>query len=92
MNEARDYYVSMVRDKRYALMAGPFATRDEALLMVDPVRKEAARHDPFCDFDMFGTCSLPQRAENKDGWLNVWVGAKPRTITVSRPHSNPEAK
>jgi len=78
MSEARDYYVSMVRDSRYALMAGPFATHAEALQMVDPVKKEAIRHDPFCDFDAFGTCSMLRRSTNKDGWLNVWIGAKTR--------------
>lgn len=78
----RDYYVSMIRDSRYALMAGPFATHEEALQMVDPVRKEASRHDPFCDFDAFGTCSKPRDINNKMGWLNVWIGAKPREIAA----------
>lgn len=78
MNE-RDFYVSMIRDSRYALMAGPFATHDEALQMVDPVRKEASRLDPFCDFDAFGTCSKPRHPDNKQGWLNVYVGAKARS-------------
>lgn len=78
MSEARDYYVSMIRDSRYALMAGPFATHAEALQMVDPVKKEAGRLDPFCDFDAFGTCSMLRRSTNKDGWLNVWLGVKAR--------------
>ena len=80
LSEARDFYVSMVRDKRYALMAGPFATHAEALQMVEPVRKEAGRLDPFADFDAFGTCSMLRRSTNKDGWLNVYVGAKPRLM------------
>lgn len=80
MSDPRDYYVSMVRDSRYALMAGPFATHAEALEMVDAVRKEAARLDPFCDFDAFGTCSKRRSADNKMGFLNVWVGAKPRSL------------
>jgi len=80
MSDARDYYVSMIRDSKYALMAGPFATHDEALSFVDPVKKEASRLDPRCDFDAFGTCSLLQRADNKMGWLNVYVGATPRSL------------
>jgi hypothetical protein len=78
MSDAKDYYVSMKRDSHYALMAGPFATHEEALQMVEPVRKEASRLDPFCDFDAFGTCSMLRRSTNKDGWLNVYVGAKTR--------------
>lgn len=86
MNDARDYYVSMRRGeekRRYSLMAGPFATHEEALLMVAPVRKEASRLDAWTDFYYFGTCSLPRRAENKDGWLNVYVGAKPRSLVAA---------
>lgn len=78
MTEPRDYYVSMIRDRRYALMAGPFTTHADALAMVDPVRKEAGRLDPFCDFDAFGTCSKPHSPQNKDGWLNRYVGLKVR--------------
>lgn len=78
MSEERDCYVSMIRDRRYALMAGPFLTHAEALLMVDPVKAEASRLDPFCDFDAFGTCSKPRSASNKDGWLNVYLGIKSR--------------
>jgi len=55
MSEARDYYVSMIRNSRYALMAGPFATHAEALQMVDPVKKEASRHDPFSDLEEIKT-------------------------------------
>ena len=80
MSEARDYYVSMLRDKKYALMAGPFLSHDEALSFVDPVRKEASRLDPRSDFDAFGTCSLLRHRDNKMGRLNVYVGAKPREL------------
>lgn len=80
MSELRDYYVSMLRGSRYALMAGPFATHQDALDMVDPVRREADRLDPRCAFDAFGTCSLPRSPHNKGGWLNVYVGAKTRVV------------
>lgn len=81
MSDERDYYVSMIRGetkKRYALMAGPFTTHEEALLMVDPVKVEARRLDPWVDFDFFGTCSKPRSPDNRDGWLNVYLGVKPR--------------
>lgn len=77
----RDYYVSMIRDSRYALMAGPFATHSEALSWVDSVKKEASRLDPFCDFDAFGTCSKPVMEHQKIGWLNAYIGAKPRDLS-----------
>lgn len=80
MTEARDYYVSMIRDSKYSLMAGPFATHEEALAMVEPVRVEAYRLDSFTHFDMFGTCSKPFSPDNKPGWLNTYVGATPREL------------
>jgi hypothetical protein len=80
MSDARDYYVSMIRDKRYKLLAGPFATHLDALQMVDPAKREAARLDPFVDFDAFGTCSMPRNSTNKDGWLNIYLGVKPREM------------
>ncbi len=83
MSEPKDYYVSMLRDKRYALLAGPFLTHDEALKLVDPAKSEARRLDPFTDFDAFGTCSMPRRAENKMGWLNVYLGVKPRELAAA---------
>lgn len=79
MSDEKDYYVSMIRDRRYALLAGPFATHEEALAMVIPVKREAHRLDQWTDFDSFGTCSKPRDPRNKDGWLNVWVGAKTRS-------------
>lgn len=83
MSEARDFYVSLIRDSRYALLAGPFATHDQALAFVQPAKDEAARLDPFTDFDAFGTCSMPRRASNKNGFLNVWLGVKPRALEVA---------
>lgn len=84
MSEARDFYVSMIRDKKYRLMAGPFATHDEALKFVEPVRKEAERLDPRSHFDLFGTCSKPFHPDNKAGWLNIYVGATSRELSHTR--------
>jgi hypothetical protein len=88
VSEERDFYVSMIRDRKYALMAGPFATHEEALKFVEPVKAEASRLDPRCDFDAFGTCSKPRHPDNKMGWLNIYVGATPRPTPsmVSSPH------
>ena len=69
--ERRDYYVSVVRSaKQRGLLAGPFRTHDEALAHVDRAKTLACEIDPWCDFDAFGTCSLPYKATNPIGALN----------------------
>lgn len=74
-----DYYVSIVRDRRKGLLAGPFTTHTEALATVDRARSEALVVDPWTHFDLFGTCSLPRAAGNPIGKLNQRLGI------VSRP-------
>lgn len=59
MTAPRDYFVSLRRGERTALLAGPFATHAEALGLVDRATDEANRVDPWAHFDAFGTCSLP---------------------------------
>ena len=54
----RAFYVSLIREKRTALLAGPYDTHDEALQMVRPARRVASEIDPWSDFDLIGTCSL----------------------------------
>lgn len=76
--EPRDYYVSLVRDKRVALLAGPFATHTEALDHVDPAWAKAEEIDPFAWFDLCGTCSKPRDASNPIGKLNAHLGVTPR--------------
>ncbi len=87
MTELRDHYVSLRRgngDKaRYSLLAGPFSTHEEALKFVDPARREARRLDAWTDFDFIGTCSLPQRKENKDGFINIYLGVTPRVLETA---------
>lgn len=65
----RDFFVSMIRDSRTALLAGPFATHEAALASVESACKEANRVDPWSDFDAFGTCSLVAPSGRK-GVLN----------------------
>ena len=69
-----DYYVSLIRDKRVALLAGPFATHTEALATVDRAREEAEKVDPRAWFDPCGTCSLPYSSANPYGKLNQRLG------------------
>lgn len=70
MSEPRDYYVDIIRDKRVALLAGPFETHDEALALVGEVRSIAYDVDPWTWFDLCGTCSLPRSPDNPVGKLN----------------------
>jgi len=82
--ESRAYYVSMIRGKRTALLAGPYDTHAEALANVEPARREASRVDPWSDFDAFGTCSLPREADNPRGVLNNALKVE---ISVDSPSS-----
>lgn len=68
----RLYYVGVIRGKtRVGLLAGPFASRDEAIAMIEPARRLACEIDPWCDFDAFGTLSLQTDAP---GVLNDLLG------------------
>lgn len=69
-----DYYVSIIRDGRKGLLAGPFATHTEAIANVSAARDEAYNVDPRSWFDLFGTCSLPRDAKNPKGTLNERLG------------------
>lgn len=75
-----DYYVSIVRDKRRGLLAGPFATHTEALANVSAATAAASDVDPQAWFDLFGTCSLPRDLANPMGTLNERLGVVPRKL------------
>jgi hypothetical protein len=72
--EPRDFYVSLIRGARTALLAGPFETHTEALAMVTRAAAEAERVDPRAFWDAHGTCSLPRAAGNPHGKLNDRLG------------------
>ena len=72
------YYVSVMRSGRQqGLLAGPFATHQEALDLVDAARREACAVDPWCDFDAFGTCRLRGGSALPHGRLNERLGVTP---------------
>lgn len=75
-----DYYVSIVRDGRKGLLAGPFATHTEALALVNKARIEACDVDPRAWFDLFGTCSLPRDMANPMGVLNNRLSVNVRPL------------
>lgn len=72
--DRNDYYVSLIRGKRVALLAGPFATHTEALAMVDAAREAAYAVDSWTWFDLIGTSSLPYLSTNPFGKLNQRLG------------------
>lgn len=65
----RGYYVSAIDGSRYSLLAGPYGTYEQALTMVEPVRKLAQRVDWRAWFYAFGTCKTPE-GYDKPGILN----------------------
>lgn len=73
-----DYYVSLRRGNRTALLAGPFATHTEALVWVDRAGEAAYEVDRWSWFDPRGTCSLPYSENNPIGRLNEKLGIIPR--------------
>lgn len=85
--EPRDYYVSLRRGSRYALLCGPFASHTEALAWVKPATDEAERVDPRACWDLHGTCSLPRSAGNVVGKLNAALGVVPRVLLPPLPYS-----
>jgi hypothetical protein len=54
-DSARFFYVSVIDGKRRALLAGPYDTHDEALALVEQVRRKAYDIDPKSHFYAFGT-------------------------------------
>ncbi len=79
--DRRDYYVSLIRGKRVALLAGPFATHTDALATVDAAREAAYAVDSRTWFDLIGTSSLPYLSTNPCGKLNQQIGV------IARPPS-----
>ena len=58
-----DYYVSVIDGTRYALLAGPFTTHQEALNMVERTKDLAQTLDSRAVFYGFGTCRTDTRIE-----------------------------
>lgn len=53
------YYVSVVDGERYALLAGPFRTHEEALAHLGCAREHAYSVDPRAWWYAYGTCKCP---------------------------------
>lgn len=68
------FYVTIRRGKRTAWLAGPFATHDEALAMVQPAGREAEKIDPWIHFDEIGTVFIRRADPLPCGKLNAILG------------------
>jgi hypothetical protein len=74
------YYVT-VQDSRAGKLrtrwaAGPYATHEEALAVVEPARKAASTADPWTDFLAWGTSKL-EAASLPAGPMNVLLTTPP---------------
>lgn len=69
----RRFYVSVIDGARYAFLAGPFATHEEALAKVDAARKRADEVDPRAWFYAYGTAQAPE-GYDRPGILNADLG------------------
>lgn len=68
------YYVSIVRDRRVGLLAGPFVNdHAAALAMVERAKELAVTVDPWAAFDAFGTVKVSPTF-GKPGSLNAKLG------------------
>ena len=72
VNTVLSYYVSVRKSHQFGLLAGPFATHDEALTWVEPAREVAIRFDEWAWFYVFGTCSTP--TTSRPGRLKSHLG------------------
>jgi hypothetical protein len=71
--KTKKFYVTMVRDKRVAWLAGPFDKHEDALAHVEPARKAANEVDPWSEFDAFGTAHR-EAEQHPPGVLNRKLG------------------
>ncbi len=101
-DKSRVFYVSVLerlandgsRD-RYAFLAGPFDTHQEALDLVDACSAHALVHYDRAEFYRYGTLSLPRDYPNRPlGLFNAllveFCPEKPPAIVTHNPQ--PEAK
>ena len=70
------YYVTAYHTpRRHYWLAGPFATHEEALAMVDAARREASRRDCWMDVAAYGTARV-KAPPYPVGQLNAALGVE----------------
>lgn len=75
-----NYYVSVVDADRFNVLAGPFPTHQQALDLVETVRRIAEECDPRACWYGFGTTRMKDDY-TKPGLLNDRVGIKAEPIS-----------
>lgn len=75
----RIYYVTLQRGLTTKIIAGPFATHEDAAAQVEPARAVAAPRVPGTHFDAFGvTSAVPREGDNPPvGRFNRLLGVTP---------------
>lgn len=86
MTAVLSYYVSVRKLHQAGLLAGPFASHDEALTWVEPAREVAIRLDEWAGFYEFGTCS--SSVISRPGRLNSHLGLSSRRVVTERGGGN----
>lgn len=83
-NEATEghHYVAVLRGEKIGYLAGPFTSKAEALMKVEPSRVLANELDPQSFFDTFGVVSLP-RSFNFPGVLNDMLSLRSVEATTT---------
>ena len=76
--ETMYYYVSVIDGSQKALIAGPFASHEQALLTVQSANDKACELDPKAWFYAYGTCSITRQLDDTRplpiGVLNKFLG------------------
>ena len=66
------FYVSVVDEPKFAVVAGPFRTHPEALNMVEPAIEVGRKVDPKSHFYTWGTVKM--KDGHQEGILNEQLG------------------
>ena len=67
--EQRDFYCSVIDGGRVGVLAGPYATHEEALAKVETAKALALKANAWAHFFSFGTLSLPHGTPPLN---NIW--------------------
>jgi hypothetical protein len=90
----KHFYVSAIDGARKHLVAGPYASHDEAVGMVEHVRAHADKHDPRAHFMAWGTAGSdsPIKTPLGEGWkpppaaeASSSTPAKPAKLKPAKP-------
>lgn len=76
----KGFYVDLVREKRVALLAGPFVSEPVARKYERAAVAKANEVDPWAAFDPFGVVGVPMDLHSKPGRLNHLIEIDPADL------------